>query len=108
MQISVSSNYVYVFCFLNSNTHPTTSPYMVNNQVLQPCKERCNVMCKSDVLSAMLLTMQVVWHVTLCWWGNGPRRFEEGMAILRNYLPNDLEHSRTLQSCGYTKSVNVW
>ena len=63
-------------------------------------------MCKGDVLSSMLLTMQVVWHVTLCCSANSPRRFEEGMTILRNYLSNYLEHSRTLQSCGYTKSVN--
>jgi len=81
---------------------------MANNQVLQPCKGTCNVTCKSDVLSAMLLTMQAVWHVTPCCWANRRRRFEEGMTILRNHLPNDLAHSRTLQSYGYTKSVNAW
>jgi hypothetical protein len=63
--------------------------------------------CARCDVSAMLLTMQVAWHVTLCCWVNSPRVFEEGMTNRRNYLPNGTEHSRTLQSCGYVKSVNV-
>jgi len=60
---------------VNSNTHLSTSLYTANNKVLQPCKGTCNVTCKSDVVSATLLTMQVVWHVMPRCWANCLRRF---------------------------------
>ena len=65
MQISASSNYVYVFCFLNSNTHPNTSLYMVNNQVLQRCKGTCYVQRRRSLIHAADDAGRLACHAVL-------------------------------------------